>query len=1487
MTHSQEARVSSSGDFRLGEESRSSVSALVSRFCDSAKMKDQKLQDPFPWMNGFCNLCQAAVGSRNIRHLENLLNVYLENVTPNVKDCYTKPNRAAKLKKSMNDTLIFFHLFYQEIKETLEHSFYLEKMTALVSMFMDMEIKASLRGKESHKKVASRLTSSLYIFLDNSEDHMLDAILMTKFITKNYREVCHPLLWKLLNNLSTYPMHEMLYVRCLLAFKRWKNIFRDVEERKRINKTALQKLHTPPHLMESIKAMDNVLPRIPKTKKNITLFLMQSNFNVKNACQEFLKSLKKPPKGAFNQVLGVEIDKPLFFGGQSGDSSPQFTEKEDESDSGCSNNLINDIWSSISIVESNTHQAKRLNNIAAEKPSVVDSEELPKKKKKKLGKKKEKKQKVVKSVGTKKKKKSSEKSGKQAKKLSKVKGKEGKEVKKKKKKKVATSGDQSQVKTKQAASQQAEDKSQAKLAIPLPVNDDSSQVTVRSKSPVAEEHSQMGAIKADQVKAVGEEHSQIKAVKADLVKAVGEEHSQMRVIKADHVKAMAEENSQIRVIKADHVKPDSSVDEEPEVAKLLKQPTSIQEEKPPCEVSEALPRVEVADHTLEAIPNVGNKSDKSVNQPPVIEEPKVKNARKKVSQVEESDKVSSNQIPSVVEEVGSGKSLASLPKADSTLQVTSDTTTEVAIAKTTQLVNKPDESESKTKAAKLVAEDSNQAKFPQTPPQVDELKESKREQTPPCMEDSDMVDIKQAFLQIGDSDNLKLKQAMLKIGEYDEMKVQKVMEQIEVSEGRKIRQALCQFSDCDGKIREAKIEPQLEIPKTEKCDSPPSAQVQESDLLNTVIEPLVPKVKKEIVNNSTVDSSFETDNTAASEVLSSNVDNSCLPSEKSVDYTKSPSLTKESILTPSEINAKCVQPDESGNSFDNARRDLFSVDSNKDPLSERVLESQVSSSPIILEEGKLTDQKSKTLENITPVSVYAVVEVCDSSLKQEVCDNSETVENETPDANKNSQMDSYSDVEIVEDLRPQGSKCDVPASEDEIVLSDDGDLLTRQPPLDNIFATGNEDLVIEMFGCSERQYSLSRDVLSGESIEFETDNPPVNDDLEPEPSANLSGYETGIVDNYYSKTIKDDNPSLYDSRSLYRIDEWIHYDRHLKSYELDRPVLPSVWMEEEEDDDITESDMSKSFESTPKRGMGKMSYHDAVMSYSRQRELRASTSGRHNSQGCLMMNSSESGSASTEASPLLTSSASGSSSPRSESAIDPVESVHETMDSCDNLTKTSEHGVSSERVPDVSSMSYYHSNYPKSPDIASCTKDVGYNAQISYTPKIGSHRMDNARVVVEPMEHRLLNQAISDRLTASYSRAETSSKRNISETSSQHPPLKRRKSSKSHPEQSVDSRSPSGKRDTEEAGNYAAQSRATLRGRGRRGRPPSRGRGVSSCKVSSDKTQRKHGYSGKGRNDPEFQISSSKKSQPYDPPLTRSISKKFGISETDNMFDRL
>lgn len=402
MSLPQESLVTSSQDtFGLPEENKpiSDVSELV-KFLKTNASAQRKMggkvpvglvdeekvvsegKQQFPWMTRFSQLCREAVGSQSIKTLENLISVYIRNVTEDVKQCYKKPKRAGKLKTKMNDALKLFHMLYSGIKKPLEHTFYLDKMSDLMAMYLDMELKASRRGRENLKKISRRLTSSLFIFLDNSSDHILDAILRSKFFTKSYSEICIPVLIRILRDSPGRQVYEMTYVRYLLAFKLWKRFVDKKEERVQINKMAASKLTPPTGFLDKLRSgmFNGILPYVSKSEKErITLFLMRAPFNVKEKAEAFQKISRDPKEGMLVVHPGADLDKSLFFSEELKFSS----ESENKMDCG-SIMLINDIWSSMANTETGPTDCLKLNNLCSDKTSLETKKKKNKNKTKHL-----------------------------------------------------------------------------------------------------------------------------------------------------------------------------------------------------------------------------------------------------------------------------------------------------------------------------------------------------------------------------------------------------------------------------------------------------------------------------------------------------------------------------------------------------------------------------------------------------------------------------------------------------------------------------------------------------------------------------------------------------------------------------------------------------------------------------------------------------------------------------------------------------------------------------------------------------------------------------------------------------------------------------------------------------------------------------------------------------------------------------------------------
>lgn len=88
---------------------------------------------------------------------------------------------------------------------------------------------------------------------------------------------------KFLNSDISTSIDVNMYIRYILAYKLWKKIMKTIDERKQITKIAVGKLFWPPNLQRSANVFGSVLPKIPKSKKDPTLFFIQAKFKIKSA----------------------------------------------------------------------------------------------------------------------------------------------------------------------------------------------------------------------------------------------------------------------------------------------------------------------------------------------------------------------------------------------------------------------------------------------------------------------------------------------------------------------------------------------------------------------------------------------------------------------------------------------------------------------------------------------------------------------------------------------------------------------------------------------------------------------------------------------------------------------------------------------------------------------------------------------------------------------------------------------------------------------------------------------------------------------------------------------------------------------------------------------------------------------------------------------------------------------------------------------------
>ncbi|XP_071554396.1 uncharacterized protein [Temnothorax nylanderi] len=139
--------------------------------------------------------------------------------------------------------LIFFHLYWLDIKQVLlivlpyyrieykcsvivnfylfilslvlclsqdiaDHSRYLNKISVLLNVYIDMELKPYMEERTSShikesSKIATKILAALYIYLNNSEEHIFRVLLKIKHMTEKHDEVWNNIFMKRFTKLKT------------------------------------------------------------------------------------------------------------------------------------------------------------------------------------------------------------------------------------------------------------------------------------------------------------------------------------------------------------------------------------------------------------------------------------------------------------------------------------------------------------------------------------------------------------------------------------------------------------------------------------------------------------------------------------------------------------------------------------------------------------------------------------------------------------------------------------------------------------------------------------------------------------------------------------------------------------------------------------------------------------------------------------------------------------------------------------------------------------------------------------------------------------------------------------------------------------------------------------------------------------------------------------------------------------------------------------
>ncbi|XP_063986321.1 uncharacterized protein LOC135167247 [Diachasmimorpha longicaudata] len=261
-----------------------------------------------PWMEKF--KAMSLFNRFRPGALISLMTYYARNIQPNINECQASQLQVEKLKDSISETLLFFLYCYRAQGETFEEAertAYMDTMSDLLAMYIDMELKASKGSSEAQTNISARLISYLYIYLDNSPQHLMDTFLKVQFLSSTYHQILDPLIEKILNMVPEHPTCGVMYVRYFLIYRIWKRINKGSPMKNDITLRAKKSLHFSPSGLPDY-LVDSVLPKVPNTQKITTEMLLTQKFDLERSAENFLKFVKESWKPQL--VDSSEITKP-------------------------------------------------------------------------------------------------------------------------------------------------------------------------------------------------------------------------------------------------------------------------------------------------------------------------------------------------------------------------------------------------------------------------------------------------------------------------------------------------------------------------------------------------------------------------------------------------------------------------------------------------------------------------------------------------------------------------------------------------------------------------------------------------------------------------------------------------------------------------------------------------------------------------------------------------------------------------------------------------------------------------------------------------------------------------------------------------------------------------------------------------------------------------------------------------------------------------
>ncbi|CAH1390412.1 unnamed protein product [Nezara viridula] len=194
--------------------------------------------------------------------LKRLMALYQTELSEKIISCRRKSLASWKTAKTMSKTLMMFHLMFEETKENITlDSIYYQRMSDLISIYIDFEIKASEVSVESACILSSRITSLMEKCLDHQHRFTLDTILKSHNICNKFQEISTLLISRVVRGLPSTKHSEQFFLRSMLVFKLWIQITKDVNERTKILKLASHLAKPPVELMKDpSKLAKDILP---------------------------------------------------------------------------------------------------------------------------------------------------------------------------------------------------------------------------------------------------------------------------------------------------------------------------------------------------------------------------------------------------------------------------------------------------------------------------------------------------------------------------------------------------------------------------------------------------------------------------------------------------------------------------------------------------------------------------------------------------------------------------------------------------------------------------------------------------------------------------------------------------------------------------------------------------------------------------------------------------------------------------------------------------------------------------------------------------------------------------------------------------------------------------------------------------------------------------------------------------------------------------